>query len=209
MKTENREMFQSRNYKLVLTDEEAERLAYAAGQHGITTIELLENFISDMTGSDRSGGSDERDCADNWYTRRYYPDDCFKNLTTFVCNIYGASGIHDIVDIITSLQTIQDDIDYCAEKLQDPGDEWKNFTTSKCIDGVMSSIPAYNSQDEYIADLKAEQDSYREDYEAVSEILENYRKEFDGYMDGKSYNWDDELTAFLSWHTASVPNKED
>ncbi len=45
-------------------------LKAAASKEGITVHQLLQWLAADLAGSVRSGGSDERDFADNWFRRR-------------------------------------------------------------------------------------------------------------------------------------------
>ncbi len=46
-------------------------LKQVAAKHGISIHELLAGFVADATGSPRSGGSDERDRADEYVARRH------------------------------------------------------------------------------------------------------------------------------------------
>ena len=54
---------------LNLTREEAIDLHEKASKANTTMESLLESFVSDLTYSRRSGGSDERDLANEWYER--------------------------------------------------------------------------------------------------------------------------------------------
>ena len=58
-----------RTITLNLTDSDCPELATMAGKAGLTISELMEAFISDLTGNDRSHGSDERDIAGQWFDR--------------------------------------------------------------------------------------------------------------------------------------------
>lgn len=57
-------------FELELSPEEMERLWQKAGRAGWRPEELLAYFIADMTGSVRSGGSDEEELAGIWFERR-------------------------------------------------------------------------------------------------------------------------------------------
>lgn len=59
-------------YSLTLTldDKEKEMLCTYAREYEMNVSELIEAFISDLTSSDRRGGSDESDLANQWYNRR-------------------------------------------------------------------------------------------------------------------------------------------
>lgn len=50
-------------------------LARASVARELTPAKLVEDFVADLTGSWRTGGSDERERAFDWYKRRGYPED--------------------------------------------------------------------------------------------------------------------------------------
>lgn len=51
--------------------DEYARLRAKAALAGVCIRDILSQFVADATGSDRSGGSDERDLARNWLERSY------------------------------------------------------------------------------------------------------------------------------------------
>ncbi|MCI9561720.1 MAG: hypothetical protein HFK03_04455 [Clostridia bacterium] len=55
-----------------ITDEDFERLKEIAENYDTTPNRIIEQFIYDITCSDYSGGSDERDLADDWLSRSRY-----------------------------------------------------------------------------------------------------------------------------------------
>ena len=55
-----------------ITEEEKERLTEIADNFGATPGQIVEAFISDLTSSARSGGSDERLRAEEWLYRQTY-----------------------------------------------------------------------------------------------------------------------------------------
>jgi len=57
--------------KIEIPDSEYCGLRQIAAKHGVTVRELLSGFIADATGSAFSGGSDERDRADQYIERRF------------------------------------------------------------------------------------------------------------------------------------------
>lgn len=57
------------NVDLELLPEDFRELTETAGRQGMTTAELLEAFIADLTLSDLSHGADERDNARAWLDR--------------------------------------------------------------------------------------------------------------------------------------------
>lgn len=52
-----------------LTSDEYNKLKEKAETFHTTVNELLSQFIADLTNSERSGGSDERDRAESWLYR--------------------------------------------------------------------------------------------------------------------------------------------
>lgn len=52
-----------------LDDYTKEQLLIIAAARNVTPTELIENFIADLTHSDKSNGSDERDLAEQWLDR--------------------------------------------------------------------------------------------------------------------------------------------
>lgn len=52
-----------------LTSDEYNKLKEKAETFHTTVNELLSQFIADLTSSERSGGSDERDKAESWLYR--------------------------------------------------------------------------------------------------------------------------------------------
>lgn len=63
--------------RIKVTDEEYELMQEKAeymstDDYKVTANRILQQFVSDLTASNQSGGSDERDLADNWYYRSKY-----------------------------------------------------------------------------------------------------------------------------------------
>lgn len=57
---------------ICVMDEDMERLNEIAENLGTTPNRIIEQFIYDLTVSDYSGGSDERDLASDWLERSRY-----------------------------------------------------------------------------------------------------------------------------------------
>ncbi len=58
--------------QISVTPEEQQDLIRIAAEHDAKPEELLAAFAADLTGSDRSGGSDERLLACDWLERQTY-----------------------------------------------------------------------------------------------------------------------------------------
>ena len=63
------------NLTVRLTPHELDMLMWLAKQGDQSPADLLVDFIADLTCSWRTGGSDEREFAFNWYKRRGYTGD--------------------------------------------------------------------------------------------------------------------------------------
>lgn len=57
---------------ICVTDRDMETLKEIAENLDTTPNRIIEQFIYDLTCSDYSGGSDERDLADEWLSRSRY-----------------------------------------------------------------------------------------------------------------------------------------
>lgn len=66
------EELKTKRISIDLTDDEYARLRDFAECHNITVNRLLSQFIADLIVSDRSGGSDERCLASEWFDRSIY-----------------------------------------------------------------------------------------------------------------------------------------
>lgn len=76
---------------LEIPDADYAGLKAEAAREGITVTRLLQWLAADLSGSIRSGGSDERDFADNWFRRRCWRGnrtrlaDAWENLRYRLC----------------------------------------------------------------------------------------------------------------------------
>ncbi len=66
------EQLKERRPRIKISDQEWERLKDIAENRGTTPQRIIEQFIYDLTCSNRSGGSDERDFAYEWLDRSIY-----------------------------------------------------------------------------------------------------------------------------------------
>lgn len=61
----------SRTIEINLSDAEVTYISELAAKYDTTVGEMIENFICDLTDSERSNGSDERMHAEEWLDRRF------------------------------------------------------------------------------------------------------------------------------------------
>ena len=82
-----------RSIEIELSDEDVKSLAEMAGVHGLSIGQLLENFISDLTGGARSNGSDEEMLAKQWFDRCWRYHDA-----TFLRFLIEYGNLSDVMD---------------------------------------------------------------------------------------------------------------
>ena len=58
--------------RIKIEEEDYEYLLFLAKEAKTTPNNILQQFARDLTLSDHSGGSDERDLAQSWYYRSIY-----------------------------------------------------------------------------------------------------------------------------------------
>ena len=76
------------------------------------------------------------------------------------------------------------------------------MTSYKCV-------PCYNSFEEYVANRKQELSDYKEEFEEAGQELKDFKDYFEKYMDGESYNWDDEVKNAMKWYAENISSKLD
>ena len=72
----------------------------------------------------------------------------------------------------------------------------------------LEEIPAYGNKQEYIEELKAENICYREELIEEEEALADYKAAFHQYMDGRAYDWDNEIRKCRYWNKLVVLMKQ-
>lgn len=98
-----------RSITLNLTDDEVKSLTALAIQGGATVGTLLKDFITDLTSSRRSGGSDEEDLARAWYDRRgfqYHYEG--RSFSAYLAD-YNAQRFFDYLE---DYENLQEETDY-------------------------------------------------------------------------------------------------
>ena len=90
--------------KIDLNKEAHKKLFEYAENVGLTCEELIRGFIADLTGTNGTNGSDERESAYKWYERAYRPE----------YNIYHAIN-GNMWDMDTLIDTIEERQEYINE----------------------------------------------------------------------------------------------
>lgn len=114
---------------LKLTGEDADRICRKAGEAEITVTELLQEFIGDLIHGRHTGGSDERDCADMWFNRRYSMLCDNNDFVRYALMYYN----------VDELLRVQESIEEYEEMLQDEEyeEDW---------DGLRENVEAWKSE---------------------------------------------------------------
>lgn len=112
-----------RMVKINLSDEECKDLAALAGKKGVTVSELLQYFISDLTDSARSNGSDEREFARQYYDRCFnvpFPE--IENTLLKYLLDYNYSP-EEYLDIWDNIKTAQEEKEYLRDHPEEANEE--------------------------------------------------------------------------------------
>lgn len=121
--------------ELNLTEKEYQKLMEKAGRAGLSVSGLLENFIRDLTYSNRSNGSDEREMANAWFDRCCFGENTFLR---YVIDEYGVeefvkdyNRIRDERELIEEgfysfeeRSAVEEDIEWWESELRDCYDGW-------------------------------------------------------------------------------------
>lgn len=115
-----------RAFTLELTDTETAAFIEKCFRDGTTTAEVLEGFICDLTGAERTRGSDERMYAGQYYERcgygYFFPDDS-RTFTQWLLYEYGEYTLKEIIDSLETIADAQGDISFYRDHPEEePGE---------------------------------------------------------------------------------------
>lgn len=178
---------------LKLSTVDVKELYVMAGKEGLEPEELLEGFLSDLLGNDRSHGSDERMLAEQWFERyraSISPEE------TFLKYVLEEEDIGQIAEALKGLEETEAEISAIHKQLETGEVEmlggtyaWEELTYG---DGT----PCYASQEEWEKEL-------REDLEFCQENLDMYRETLEEawaqFPQNKSFDKDAELEKLKAW----------
>lgn len=106
-----------REILLNLSDADCERVAILCGRHNLTISKLIENFIGDLVGGTYSNGSDEEDCANNWFERcwcgMFSEETLLKHLLD---NFYDVGAFLNTIEFLQQAKADIEDYRICPEK---------------------------------------------------------------------------------------------
>lgn len=197
-----------RTYHLNLSDNDVERLAIKAGKYGLTSSELLENFIADLVNGTYSNGSDERMYAAQWADRCWFSFEPEKNLIQYLCDSWECH-FSDFMNILERINDIESDIKTAENNIANPGDRWKNIVYHEYNDDQTSytCVPCYNNVEEYIASEKQDLIDYKDALQVAQEELHDLQNSFRTYMNGKKYVWNQEVEKAVAWYKENISDK--
>ena len=107
-----------RAFNLELTDKETAAFIEKCYQDGTTPAEVLEGFICDLTGVERTRGSDERMYAGQYYERcgyGFFFSGEYQTFTQWLLNEYGDYSLKEIIDSLDDVKTFEEEIAYLKE----------------------------------------------------------------------------------------------
>jgi len=115
-----------RAFTLELTDTETAAFIEKCFRDGTTPAEVLEGFICDLTGAERTRGSDERMYAGQYYERcgygYFFPDDS-RTFTQWLLYEYGEYTLKEIIDSLETIADAQGDISFYRDHPEEePGE---------------------------------------------------------------------------------------
>lgn len=203
------ETIKLRTYTFNLSDADVKRIAKKAGAYGISVSELLENFIADLVDGTFTNGSDERMYAGQWAERCF----AFQQEKNLIQYLYGdfEYDFSTLENILSRIESTKAAIEKVENNIKNPDDSWKDLVYHKYNDDMTSykCVPCYNSFEEYVANRKQELSDYKEEFEEAGQELKDFKDYFEKYMDGESYNWDDEVKNAMKWYAENISSKLD
>ena len=107
-----------RLFALELTDKETKAFIEQCFRDGTTPAEVLEGFICDLTGAERTRGSDEEMLAGQYYERcgyGFFFSGEYQTFTQWLLNEYGDYSLKEIIDSLDDVKTFEEEIAYLKE----------------------------------------------------------------------------------------------
>lgn len=105
------------NIPIELSKTDLRMLYNKAGAAGLTVGELLENFINDLIGGERTNGSDERMYAEQWFERCWFNIDYgTSSFLSYLCDMSMTDYIEELLDELEYYNVIEKLDDY--EKME-------------------------------------------------------------------------------------------
>lgn len=118
---EKKDTLKERCITVRLSDETCRRLAARCGECGLTIGELIEYFVCDLVGGERTNGSDERMYANRWFERCGFG--MFQDETLLRHLILWGYDPGEYIDILDNIETAKNDKAYLEEHPEEANEE--------------------------------------------------------------------------------------
>lgn len=150
-----------------ITDQECVDLSELAARAGMSTGELLTSFIHDLTGSDHSNGSDERECASGWYERCCFELTREESFVSWLADRYELDFAYRNMCTIAALEDLKNHM----------GDRIEKWALSRRIEKELSELEEEYYQPYFFAMLRE-----RKPYESKIQAF-NHLREYTSQLD--------------------------
>ena len=165
-----------RTFSLELTDKETTAFIEMCYRDGTTPAEVLEGFICDLTGVERTRGSDERMDADQYYERCGYGSFFSGEYRTFTQWLLEEYRLDDIVEALGDIKDLEEEVQYLTD-YPDEADEGELEDLGAQITDCKEDIETIYQ--EYTAGIISP-DTLEEGLKGVREYLETIEKAKEG-----------------------------
>ena len=184
---------QEQKFILKLSTVDMKGLYVMAGKEGLEPEELLEGFLSDLLGNDRSHGPDERMLAEQWlerYRASISPEE------TFLKYVLGEEDIGQIAEALKGLEETEAEISAIHKQLETGEIEVRGGTCTWEDLTYEDGTPCYASQEEWEKELREDLECYQEDLVLYGETLEQAWAQF---SQDKSFDKEAEFEKLRAW----------
>lgn len=153
---------------LNLLNEEAESLFNKAMENNLSVSELLENFIADLTYSNRRNGSDESDLADSWLERCNFP-------------IYGEMRFCQYLASMNLFSSFLDDLSWFDDVQEEYNENEDEETKNECkeeLEAIQEVLKEY--YEDYCTSYC---NSNLQSYEDAIKEVRKYKEQYTDFME--------------------------
>lgn len=154
---------------LKLSTVDMKELYVMAGKEGLEPEELLEGFVNDLLGNDRSHGPDERMLAEQWF-ERYRAS--VSSEETFLKYVLEEEDIGQILEDLKGLEETEAEISAIHKQLETGEKEMLRGTYTWDELTYGNGTPCYASQEEWEKELREDLEFYQENLGMYRETLE-------------------------------------
>lgn len=153
---------------LDILDDDAKKVFNLAAGHGLTVAELIENFVGDLVCGNRRNGSDECDCAKQWFNRCWFG--MFPEYT-FIHYLIDWWEIENFIDDLEFMDDMEMG-DKDAESDEEKADYQLDYDSAK-----VNIVDYYN---EYIQNCP--KDEKPQSYDDAINAIRKYKEDLSAWM---------------------------